>query len=62
MRYKFVRKEDMVDGTPTLGVVYHMVRERDIRNHFLAMGEEPPNVYGYILVEGEEGEDNENET
>ena len=70
MRYKFVGKEDMIDGTPTLGVVYHMLRERDIREAFematfhptKVFHQEPPKVLGYIVIEKEEGEDNENET
>jgi hypothetical protein len=62
MRYKFIGKEDMVDGMPTLGVVYHMLRERDIRNRYIDDGDEPPKVLGYILVsEREEGEDNEDD-
>lgn len=53
-KHKFVYADDMVDGMPTLGVVYHMLKERDIKRVFHELDRESPAVLGYVVVDEEE--------
>ncbi|MGH8655138.1 MAG: hypothetical protein ACREYE_24540 [Gammaproteobacteria bacterium] len=58
MALKFIYGEPE-EGTSTLGVVYHMLKERDIKAHYVAMGEEPPKVLGYVINDGLDDEEKE---
>ena len=62
-KHKFVHEADMKDGMPALGVVYYILHEAAINKAWRRSNvTEPPQVIGYIVIEKEEGEDNETET
>lgn len=52
---KFVYADNMVEGTPTLGVVYYLLKERLIS---IMTGLEP---MGYIVVEEEKDQEEKEE-
>jgi hypothetical protein len=52
-KHKFIYGEPP-GGTLTLGVVYHMLRERPIRMAFEELGINPPDVLGYVIEDLEE--------
>ena len=52
-KYRFIEGEPP-EGTPTLGVVYHMIRQRAIRERFEDVGIEPPHALGYVVVDEDE--------
>ena len=52
-KYRYINGEPP-EGTPTLGVVYHMLHQKAIKAHFIAAGNEPPEVYGYVVVDEDE--------
>ena len=56
-KHKFVYADDMVDGMPTYGVVYYILKERDIKRVFHELDREAPAVLGYVVVEEEEDEE-----
>ena len=59
--YRFIEGEPPED-TPTFGVVYHIVRQRAIRECFEDVGLEPPRVLGYVVVDEDKEDENGNET
>ena len=51
-KYRFVEGEPP-EGTPTLGVVYHVARQKAIRVCFEECGLTSPIVLGYVVVDEE---------
>ena len=54
-KYRYVPGEPP-EGTLTLGVVYHMLHEKAVRVAFAECGLEPPRALGYVVVDEDESE------